>query len=465
MIKRGDSACQQRRQLVSTLAALLSPLLAQSGFSGKGRFYPQLQASFNREMRLAVALHTGNQRNYQRLLTDQRWSKPQLAALLADMTAEEWLVVQSIRDEFAALRPHIAARQQQRYGRLPEWLAWRPAVVKAKSGGGAEQELSLPGGYYPPCYADGAQTAGIADCYFRHGGVSAAGGRLLFSLLGVYDGFERLLKLVYSQPGEDVAPDLRFYTALEQAAAALQVASTATALAFRCLQSLCKSMGAAAALKPVQPKYLAAAIRIYLADPADAVQRAASQSALLQQRLAALPANKVDPDFSDSCSAKAAQLLNVVLWLAVAIQAGAAGKDGETGETGERRSLDAVQRHQGLEATTSPIPLRLIAATQTGQAGVAAADKALQALPAAKPNNNIEPPLAAYRHFIPETALHAALQHVAAPVLGCWLRQALHIDDHADWGQINAKLLAAGLEDMAGLMLLTENYLAAARVI
>jgi hypothetical protein len=379
---------------VQTLAAVLSPLQQLPGFAGKGRYFPALQRSFNREMLLAIALNTGNQRSFQQLLDVEGWSKSQLATLLDALSIAEWLAVQSIWDFFNDLQLQIVGLYQQQYGILPQCSPLRPAVVSAKSLAGQPQSVRLAGGYYPVCVAGGTGFSGIAQTYFQQASTLPPGTELLYTLLGAYGGMAALQNQLHAQQSNTVDG---LQAACLQAVSQLQNHWLVAILAFQALQNQLQALGFPAALKAVPVKSLAVAIRRYLADRPQAMQQATAQSPSLRQIL-----SKVD---SQTLLGRARQLSSVILWLAVA-----------------------------------------------DSADTAAADQAVTAFAAQPAPDNLPTVPPAYQAFVSEQAILAMLDGVVAPLLGSCLQQALPLADDADWLMVNVRLLAEGLGDLAGVL-------------
>jgi len=187
-----------RRQAVKHLSAIIAPLLQLDGFYGKGRYFPSLGGSFNREMCLAIALNTGNPGNLQHLLQGAGWRLPQLEPLLNTLTAEEWLAVQAVWDLFSSWQMSAAALQQRLYGNSPDWLQPKAFTVNCQSRSGQPVELFLHGGCYPLWFTptpdrtdDGL--ALLAHSYFT--GAAAGEARpLLYSLSVAYDGAQQIIQ-------------------------------------------------------------------------------------------------------------------------------------------------------------------------------------------------------------------------------------------------------------------------------
>ena len=417
----------RQRQAVLVVSALLSPLMQLPGFAGKGKFFPEVRRSFNREMRLAMALNTGNQQLYRQLLESQGWNESQFTAVLTDLYVEEWLMVQSVWDFFNDLRPEIAVLHLQLYGVLPQWLELRPVVVSAITHNGIPVQLRLRGGFYASCFSNAWQSDDIAQTYFS-GQTAAQDAGLLFSLFSLYAGMRDTLQELQAWRCKLAHPDVKpaadeqdrqFDEACQIAITSVREASAASALAYKNLLAAVTAHGFAKAVENVDARWLAQAMCGYIADSEAARRQVCDRSALMQSCLLAHGGDLVQP--------RAAEMVKVVLWQAVFAQSQAAG---------------------GLEP-----------------ASIHAADTAVQALPDSVNESALYQTPERYRTFVPETRIQDLLAQVIAPVLGQCLRQKLALAPDADWLTLNAKLLAAHIDNCTGLMLVVENYRAAAEVL
>ncbi|MFA6051574.1 MAG: hypothetical protein WC762_03190 [Methylobacter sp.] len=177
-------------------------------------YFPSINRSLNREMRLAMALNTGNDGNLQRLLGGEGWTIEQIAPVLQTVTAEEWQAVQQIWDYFDTYRPEIGAKERRVYGIEPNWVEPKPVIVQCKTAAGIPTELRLLGGYYPikydPLASQRAEQHADAEDAKRQlqGAYSSAttrrsftknrneqifGRPLLYSLSGVYSGINEVI--------------------------------------------------------------------------------------------------------------------------------------------------------------------------------------------------------------------------------------------------------------------------------
>lgn len=97
-----------------------------------------------REMVVSIALNTGNQGNFDKLLGGYGWSETGVLAMLDRvMTEQEWTYVQEVWDIINSLWPDIEAMEKRVNDIAPEKIEARP--VQTKWG-------TLKGGYYPVVY-------------------------------------------------------------------------------------------------------------------------------------------------------------------------------------------------------------------------------------------------------------------------------------------------------------------------
>ena len=103
----------------------MAPVFAQPGpMGGKGKFFPSINRSLNREARIALALNVGNEGNLQRLLGGEGWTVAQVMPMLQSLTLQELVAVQQVWDHFEATGPRSQPgaahlRQGSRHGLRP----------------------------------------------------------------------------------------------------------------------------------------------------------------------------------------------------------------------------------------------------------------------------------------------------------------------------------------------------------
>lgn len=107
---------------------------------------PALGYAISKWERIAIALNTGNEGNFQRL-TDGNvrgsLTEAQVQAVLATLDERDARFVQSVWDYLESFRSDIEAREKRTTGVAPNWVEGRPVTI-------AGQELR--GGYYPLRY-------------------------------------------------------------------------------------------------------------------------------------------------------------------------------------------------------------------------------------------------------------------------------------------------------------------------
>ena len=201
----GDTEVAMREKATKELAALVAPVLAEGKMGGKGKFYPSIDRSLNKEAQLAIALNVGNESNLQRLLGGESWSLEQIQPILNDLTQADWTFVQAVWDHFESYRPAIGAKEKRVYGVAPDWIDAVPVNT---------QYGELRGGYFPVKYDPraseraeshaeaedakrmlaGAYTSATTRRSFTKARVDEVKGRpLLLSLDGIYNGVQEVI--------------------------------------------------------------------------------------------------------------------------------------------------------------------------------------------------------------------------------------------------------------------------------
>lgn len=103
---------------------------------------------------LAVALNTGNESNYDKLIRGEGWSRNAIETVLnRELTKEDWDFAQQIWDSLDSLWPDIAAVEKAMSGVEPERVEVRP--IETRHG-------TYRGGYYPVVY-DAAKSQNAED--------------------------------------------------------------------------------------------------------------------------------------------------------------------------------------------------------------------------------------------------------------------------------------------------------------
>ena len=208
--ERGDMETQMRAEATETLTKIMAPVFAAGKMGGKGKFFPTLGRSLNKESVMAIALNMGNEGNIQRLLGGESWTMEQVMPVLNSLTPGELMTVQKIWDYFESFRPQIAEKERRLYGKEPKWVEPRPLEVVAANG----ETVNLRGGYYPIKYdpvasiraeshsdaeeakrmLQGAYTSATTRRSFTKSRVEAVKGRpLLYTLSGMYSGINDVI--------------------------------------------------------------------------------------------------------------------------------------------------------------------------------------------------------------------------------------------------------------------------------
>lgn len=107
---------------------------------------PALGYSLSKWERIAIALNTGNEGNYQRMTDDRvrgSLTEAQVGAVLASLDHRDADFVQSVWDYLETFRDDLAARERRATGVEPKWVEARAVEVGGKM---------LKGGYYPLRY-------------------------------------------------------------------------------------------------------------------------------------------------------------------------------------------------------------------------------------------------------------------------------------------------------------------------
>jgi len=107
---------------------------------------------------IAVALNTGNQSNLRKMLLGEGWANkeddttitidnPQLQAVLAEMTGEEWDLVELIWQQMDLLYPQLAEVHRKTTGLVPPKVQEQSFSIDVDG-----EQRTLKGGYYPVKY-------------------------------------------------------------------------------------------------------------------------------------------------------------------------------------------------------------------------------------------------------------------------------------------------------------------------
>jgi hypothetical protein len=314
----GDKEVVMRAKATRDLAALLKPVMKEGKLGGKGKYFPSIDRSLNREAVLAIALNTGNESNIQRLLGGENWNLAQLDPILKTLSATDWHFVQSVWDYFESFRPEIAAKEKRVSGKEPAWLEAAPRDMVLANG----DTLHLKGGYYPvkfdpraseraEAFADaesakaqmkGAFTSATTRRSFTKTRVEEVKGRpLLYSLDGLYNGVNEVIhdlswheflidanrlvknKAIAGVMREKYGPEVhqQFKSWLQDVAAGEVMAHNAgekalgwvrqgvsiSGLGFNIMSALIQPLGITQSIVRVGPKWVGKGVASYLGSP------------------------------------------------------------------------------------------------------------------------------------------------------------------------------------------------------
>ncbi|WP_287372417.1 hypothetical protein [Prosthecochloris sp.] len=206
----GNKEVEMRADATIRLSDIIVPVLKAGKMGGKGKMFPSINRSLNREQVFAIALNTGNASNIQRLTSGEGWTMEQVMPVLESLTEAELQAVQEVWDFFESYRPQIAEKERRVFGREPKWI--EPQTITIKSADG--KDVGLRGGYYPvvydpaasqraEAYADaeqakldmkGAFTSATTRRSFTKTRTERVVGRpLLYNLAGMYNGANEVI--------------------------------------------------------------------------------------------------------------------------------------------------------------------------------------------------------------------------------------------------------------------------------
>lgn len=113
---------------------------------------PGVDHALTRYDLISIAMNTGNQSNYDKLLKGRGWSDGQVQAALSRLTDQDWAYVQGVWDTLESLWPEIADLQKRLAGVEPDKVA--PKKIITASG------KEFAGGYFPLVYDPALSKAG-----------------------------------------------------------------------------------------------------------------------------------------------------------------------------------------------------------------------------------------------------------------------------------------------------------------
>lgn len=330
MNEAGDREAVMREQATIKLDELARPILKGDKMSGKGRWFPSVNMSLNREERISIALNTGNEGNLQRLLDGEGWTMDQIQPVLDTLTKEEWDFVQSIWDFFESYRPQIAEKEKRVYGKEPDWVA--PVPVQTKHG-------QYRGGYYPIKYdpqrsirAEQNEAAETAKQQLKGAFTSSTTRRsftktradkvrerpLLYSFGGIYQGSQevihdlawhewlidvnRLLRnqaldgvirnaygpetvAIFKNAVQDIAAgDVPAANVMERGINHIRVGATVAGLGWNVVTSMLQPLGLTQSMVRVGPGWVAKGVAQWLKSPVDKVAEIYEKSDFMRLR-------------------------------------------------------------------------------------------------------------------------------------------------------------------------------------
>ena len=338
MNEAGDREAVMREQATMKLDELSREVVKGEKMGGKGRYFPSINMSLNREERIAFALNSGNESNLQRLLDGEgdperdipSWTKEQIQPVLDSLSKDEWDFVQGVWDFFESYRPQIAAKERRVYGKEPQWIDATP--VQTKYG-------EYRGGYYPvrfdsrrskkaEMHADadaakqqlkGAYTSSTTRRSFTKTRANRVVGRpLLYSLDGLYQGTQevihdlawhewlidvnRLLKnpkldkairesygdetvKIFTNAVQDIAAgEAGAANVFERGVNHIRTGATVAGLGWNVVTSMLQPLGLTQSMVRVGPGWVAKGISQWLKSPIDKLEEIYSKSDFMRLR-------------------------------------------------------------------------------------------------------------------------------------------------------------------------------------
>lgn len=153
MNEAGNREAVMREQATIQLEKLFKPIF-DSGKMHTKVFIPAINASLSREGRIMVALNTGNDGNLQRLTDGDKWTMPQVQAVIDTLTKEEMDFVQAVWDYVGSFKKEIGEQQRRLTGVAPEWVEPRQVITN---------HGVYRGGYIPAKYDTTRSTRSLSD--------------------------------------------------------------------------------------------------------------------------------------------------------------------------------------------------------------------------------------------------------------------------------------------------------------
>ncbi|QCW21969.1 lysis protein [Caulobacter phage Jess A] len=147
MNEANDREATMREAATIQLNEIFAPLIKAGGLRNK-LFIPEIGTSLTLEGRLAVALNWGNELNRARIMDGDRWTAPQVNAILTTLTPDQLEFVNRLWAYLDSYWPEIAAKEKRVTGVTPEKVEAEPFQVTASDG----SVVDMRGGYYPIKY-------------------------------------------------------------------------------------------------------------------------------------------------------------------------------------------------------------------------------------------------------------------------------------------------------------------------
>lgn len=326
----GDLETTMRAQATEALTKILAPWLKSGKLGGKGRYFPTVGRSLNREQVLAMALNTGNEGNLQRLLDGEGWTLDQVQPVLATLSPQDWQTVQAVWSHFEGYRPMVAELERDVFGKEPEWVEPGSPVTRA---------AGVQGGYFPVVYDAAASiraeehesaesvkrklqgaynAATVRKSFTKARSAEVVGRPLLLTLRGVYNGVNdqihylawqrwlvdtnRLLRnkkidgALRSSYGPEAVKQLRTWRdavaegdsgaqeAADQFLGLIRRSVSVAGLGYNVVSALMQPVGYTQTIARVGPQWAGAGLKRYLASPREAAKTAAEKSSFMANR-------------------------------------------------------------------------------------------------------------------------------------------------------------------------------------
>ena len=149
---RNDMVAQVGKPIMDAIDGLSKNSRKQLG---KKVFVEGMDQNFTRSNLIMMALNTGNESNYDKMLRGSRkditgarpWTEESIDEALDNLTLEEWQLVQTIWDAFEKMYPQVEEVFRQENGRSPERIDAR-GFERTFDG----QTYTFRGGYFPMMY-------------------------------------------------------------------------------------------------------------------------------------------------------------------------------------------------------------------------------------------------------------------------------------------------------------------------